>query len=53
MQNMGQTVDHIAYGFQARTTYRPLIAVHPARLVMYVVKDEIATDVEYGVDAGS
>jgi len=52
MQKMGHTVNHIAYGFQARATHRPLIDVHPARLVVYVVKKEIAADVEYGIDAG-
>lgn len=50
---MGHTIDHIAYGFQARATHWPLIEVHPARLTMYVVKKEIAADVEYGIDAGS
>jgi hypothetical protein len=43
---MGRTVDHIAYGLQARATHRPFIDIHLVRLVVYVVKKEVAANVE-------
>jgi hypothetical protein len=52
-QKMSRTIDHIAYGLQARATHWPLIDVHPAGLAMHVVKKKVAANVEYGVDAGS